>query len=476
MFLKFEAISIHSEVYVNSVKVAEESCGSTQIFVEITDFIEENRQVCLAVLSDNNTREGWWYEGGGIFGHTYLIVAPSSYIEHNSPYAVPKKGNDSWNLYVEAKAVGGLRAVCEVAELGLKAECDAERKLCFEFTGINPELWSPENPKLYKLVVTLFDKDGISDKEEINIGFRECIFNPDNGFYLNGQNRKIKGICMHNDHAGVGIAMRDGIMEYRLKKLKEMGCDAIRTSHNPYVPEFYDLCDRMGFLVMDEVRHFSFTQECLSQLEKFVKRDRNHPSVIMWSIFNEENLQCTVRGKKIAQSMMRLIKSLDNTRPVGEWFDISQEEVVTIKNSDGSPKVVQKRKKRTFNTDPETFCGGINVVLSFLKHKYADKQIVLMTPIHRAFATFGNENIQYDEMYSNNIGLFIDDYVEKIREASSVWATEIIDLYSSGGLFPLFDEGAHYFSNAETDRLHPGTDGHRRIADVIKSKLNVIDF
>lgn len=168
--------------------------------------------------------------------------------------------------------------------------------------------------------------------------------------------------------------------------------------------------------------------------------------------------------------------NFNSSIPIGKWFDVSQEEVAVVKNADGSPKVVQKRKKRTFNTDPETFCGGINAVLSFLKHKYADKQIVLMTPIHRAFATFGNENIQYDETYSNNIGLFIDDYVEKIREASSIWATEIIDLYSSSGLFPLFDEGAHYFSNVETDRLHPGTDGHMRIADVIKSKLNEIDF
>lgn len=315
VFLRFDAISIHSQIYVNSVKVAEESCGSTGIYVEITDFIEENRQICVAVSADNYTREGWWYEGGGIFGHTYLIVTSDSYIEHNSLYAVPRKVNDGWNLCVEAKAAGGTRAVCEVAELGLKAECGADN-ICFDFSGITPELWSPENPKLYKLTLTLFEGDNATDIEEINIGFRECVFHAEKGFFLNGERRKLKGICMHNDHAGVGIALTDGLMEYRLKKLKQMGCDAIRTSHNPYLPEFYDLCDRMGFLVMDEVRHFSSTKECLLQLEKFVKRDRNHPSVIMWSIFNEENLQCTVRGRKIAKSMMRLIKSLDASRPI----------------------------------------------------------------------------------------------------------------------------------------------------------------
>ena len=142
-----------------------------------------------------------------------------------------------------------------------------------------------------------------------------------------------------------------------------------------------------------------------------------------------------------------------------------------LKNIDNSPACIQKRKKRSFNMDISTLCVSINSVLSFLKHNYADKKIVLMTPLHRAYATLGRKNIQHNELYSNSIDLFIHDYVLKIREAASFLSTELIDLHSKSGLYPLFDESTHYFANFDTDRLHLGKEGHMRIANAIKSKL-----
>lgn len=157
--------------------------------------------------------------------------------------------------------------------------------------------------------------------------------------------------------------------------------------------------------------------------------------------------------------------------PLGQWYDETEETVVAQRNNDGTPKIEQKRIKRSFNFSTETFRGAINTVMSYLRHNYATKQIVLMTPIHRAFAAFAPDNIQYNELYSNEIGLFIGDYVETVREASSIWSTELIDLHRISGLFPLYDESAGYFLNFDTDRLHPNQAGNRRMATAIASKL-----
>jgi beta-galactosidase len=169
---------------------------------------------------------------------------------------------------------------------------------------------------LYELKVKLINDGVLYDEEIIKIGFREIEFNKDSGFFINGKNEKLKGVCLHHDHAGVGVAVDKNILRYRLKKLKDMGCNAIRTSHNPQSPEFYDLCDELGFYVMNEVRHFSSTENGLGELTDFVKRDRNHPCVILWSLFNEEPLQCSAIGEKIINTMIKTLHKYDRTRPV----------------------------------------------------------------------------------------------------------------------------------------------------------------
>jgi len=176
------------------------------------------------------------------------------------------------------------------------------------------KLWTPDTPHLYRLAVQL----GSNDAVDVTFGIRTLRFDAATGFFLNGQPLKIKGMCNHQDHAGVGAALPDSLQDFRIGLLKKMGTNAYRTSHNPPTPELLDACDRLGMLVMDETRMMDASDEGLLQLERLIRRDRNHPSVFMWSIGNEEPEQNTERGGRIGASMIRLVKRLDPTRPVTE--------------------------------------------------------------------------------------------------------------------------------------------------------------
>ena len=154
-------------------------------------------------------------------------------------------------------------------------------------------------------------------KSKRSAGFAQSVSTLTKGFFLNDEPLKLQGVCNHQDHAGVGIAVPDSLWEFRLRKLKEMGANAYRSAHNPPSKELLDLCDRMGMMVMDENRHFNASAEYLGQLEWLVRRDRNHPCVILWSLFNEESaLQGTEQGKEMVRRMMAAVKRLDATRPV----------------------------------------------------------------------------------------------------------------------------------------------------------------
>jgi beta-galactosidase len=180
----------------------------------------------------------------------------------------------------------------------------------------NPKLWSVDEPNLYTLRTTV-KKDGVvTDEVTTHCGFRTIRFDADKGFFLNDQPLKIKGTCNHIDHAGVGVAVPDALWEFRLRKLKEMGSNAVRCSHNPPSAEFLDACDRLGMLVMDENRNFNPAPEYMEQLDWMVQRDRNHPSIILWSVFNEEPMQSTEQGYEMVRRMSAAVKKLDTTRPV----------------------------------------------------------------------------------------------------------------------------------------------------------------
>ena len=201
----------------------------------------------------------------------------------------------------------------------------------------NPALWSLEAPDLYILNIKLSDApdtlfrreirpDEYHDEVTVPFGIRTIKFDKDKGFFLNGKPVKIQGTCNHQDFAGVGIAMPDSLLEWRIKKLKAMGSNAYRGSHNPVAPELLDACDRLGMLVMDENRHLGDTYspktspdtpaDDLSDLKEMVVRDRNHPSIIIWSMCNEEGIQGSEAGAKIFAAMKKVTDELDGTRPI----------------------------------------------------------------------------------------------------------------------------------------------------------------
>ncbi len=187
----------------------------------------------------------------------------------------------------------------------------------FKIVNDPPVLWSPETPKLYKLVTTVSVGDKIIDQKETEFGIRTVAFDPNNGFLLNGRHYELQGTCNHQDMAGVGVALPDALQTFRVLKLKEFGCNAIRTSHNPPTPELLDACDHLGMLVMDESRLLGSDSENLRKWDDQICRDRNHACVAIWSIGNEEfSVQSTPQGGNVARTMQDHVQRLDPTRPV----------------------------------------------------------------------------------------------------------------------------------------------------------------
>jgi beta-galactosidase len=187
-------------------------------------------------------------------------------------------------------------------------------------------LWSIETPHLYKLVSIIKRGSKSLDQTETPFGIRTIRFDLEKGVFLNGKPVKIQGTCNHQDFAGVGVAVPDTLEYWRVKKLKEMGANAWRMSHNPPTPELLDACDELGMLVMDENRHLGNSSSVLEEVASLVQRDRNHPSVIMWSMCNEESRQGSAEGTRIFSAMMEVVRRCDPTRPIssamnGGWLE-----------------------------------------------------------------------------------------------------------------------------------------------------------
>jgi beta-galactosidase len=181
----------------------------------------------------------------------------------------------------------------------------------------SPDLWAPETPKLYRLLTEVESARKVVDRVETEFGIRTVAFDADKGFLLNGKPYLIKGTCNHQDHAGVGTALPDRLQYFRIAKLKEMGSNAYRTAHHPPTPELLTACDHLGMLVMDENRLLGSDPTHLGWLAELVRRDRNHPSVVIWSLANEEwTVQEAEVGARVAATMQDLVRSLDPTRPI----------------------------------------------------------------------------------------------------------------------------------------------------------------
>jgi beta-galactosidase len=330
--LQFGGIATQATIWVNGSVVARNFSGYNAIVADITPFARFGDELnVIAVRVDATAMEGWWYEGAGIYRHAWLARRAPVSIATDGVHCDPRLIDGRWQVPVavalesvaaQEETVSVEAILCdknggELVSNSVQASIAPLSSSTASFTldvGA-PRLWSVDAPVLYTVKVRLSGPSGV-DRREISIGFRTIAFDAARGFLLNGRPVKLKGVCLHQDHAGVGVAVPDALLAWRLGRLKAMGCNAIRCSHNAMAEEFYALCDRMGFLVMDENRQFNPAREELSQLQWLVRAHRNHPSIILWSVFNEEPMQGTKAGVEMVRRMKAAVRSLDDSRPV----------------------------------------------------------------------------------------------------------------------------------------------------------------
>ena len=333
--LQFDGIFRNDRVWFNGFYMGTEPSGyATQVY-DVTEYVNYGGDNLICVRADATLEEGWFYEGAGIYRDAWLMksaavgVAPFG----TFVYADLKQPYDKVTIYVETEVNNHSLTTqqCEVSHRLLDADgrevaksesstimLRAKQTLNSQPLTLNlntPHLWSPADPYLYKVETTVKVDGRVTDVYETTTGIRDIEFDADRGFLLNGQPLKLKGVNMHQDHAGVGAAIPDALQAWRIKQLKKMGCNAYRASHNPMTPALLDICDREGILVIDENRLTGINEEHLRLLERMIKRDRNHPSVILWSNGNEEwGMENTIQGTRIAAAMREYTHLLDPTR------------------------------------------------------------------------------------------------------------------------------------------------------------------
>ncbi|MGI6254977.1 MAG: glycoside hydrolase family 2 TIM barrel-domain containing protein [Acutalibacter sp.] len=331
VYLQFDGVFRASQLFVNQFYVGSHLSGYTEALYDITDFLTPGGDNLIALRVDARLGEGWYYEGGGIYRPVWLILADPVSIDHHGVWAKAELDLERDEALLTIRTTVSNRSgepVEATVSHRLQAPNGQEtqlpgKKVALEgwdtqtvehtLTLPHPQRWDLDTPQLYTLESLV---DGNPDTST-TFGVRHIRFDKDHGFYLNGRPVKLKGVCCHQDHGGLGVAIPDGIWEYRIRKLKEMGCNAYRCSHHPASPALLDACDRLGILVMDENRLLSSSQEDLGQLRQLVLCGRNHPSVILWSIGNEEShIQFTPQARQIAATMRNVIRSLDDSRPV----------------------------------------------------------------------------------------------------------------------------------------------------------------
>lgn len=323
LVLGFEGVSTRCIVYLNGTEIFHNTSGYTPFEMDITDIAYfENVPNTLAVFVDATIWEGWWYEGAGIYRSVWLEMMHPVHIDRDSVFLNPKEQEDgSFVVAIEAEIENATSEVqrgklqCYLTspngqkELVWETEKQSfdsdQTKVKGSFLKKEPLLWDVKHPNVYEVEMILLlegaKEEEIIDSVQTVCGFRTITFDAKKGFFLNHKPVKLFGTCNHQDFGGIGVAVPANLWEYRIEKLKAMGSNAYRCAHGMPADELIEACDRMGMLVLDENRNFSTSVEAVGQLETLVKRHRNHPSVILYSIFNEEPLEGTLQGMRMAK-------------------------------------------------------------------------------------------------------------------------------------------------------------------------------
>lgn len=332
--IEFDGIFRNSTVWVNGHLMGNHLSGYTPSNYDLTDVVRygnEGKNVIL-VKADASEYEGWWYEGAGIYRHVWLIKTNRLHVDRFGTYITTPQVSDAEavvsirttlkNEYRETKKFTLVSKIVGNNGIVIHTKTSSDSIPAFSQIEIpqqglikNPLLWSPETPNLYKVFTEVVENSIVVDTYETTFGVRTVEVNK-NGVFLNGKLYPVKGTCNHQDFAGIGVALPDKVNWYKLKLLKEVGSNAYRCSHHPPTPALLDMCDSMGLLVLDENRFLSASENGIKDLTSMLYRDRNHPSVFMWSMENEEWIQGTVMGARILETMVATTHKIDPTRKV----------------------------------------------------------------------------------------------------------------------------------------------------------------
>ncbi len=393
--IEFDGIFRNSTVYVNGHYLGNHQSGYTPSNYDLTDVLRygnEGKNVIL-VKVDASECEGWWYEGAGIYRHTWFVETDRLHVDRFGTYITTPDVSDKEavvsikttlkNEYKTAKNVMLVSKIVDNKGLVFDTKTSTVSIPSFDQTEIaqsglikKPLLWSPETPTLYKVLTEVSENGKIVDTYETTFGVRTVEINR-NGVFLNGKLYPVKGTCNHQDFAGIGVALPDKINYYKLKLLKEMGSNGYRCSHHPPTPELLDMCDILGLLVLDENRYLSSSDEGLKDLSAMLYRDRNHPSVFIWSMENEEAIQGTVTGARILETMVTTTHKIDSTRKVTAAMNHARND------------------------------GGYGDVLDVLGYNYGDKQLAYVKdkeahPDRVMFCTEGTSFVSTRGEYVNS--------------------------------------------------------------------------
>ncbi|RED26790.1 beta-galactosidase [Flavobacterium cutihirudinis] len=332
--LKFDGVFRNSKVFFNGYYLGTEESGYNGFEYDVTAYVNYGGENTIVVRADASMEEGWFYEGAGIYRHVYLQKTNPVHVALNGTYVTSEIKDNNAEVTAEVTLInkGNYKGSIEIFQTVFDAsnkqittvsenvsapEFYKTNTKALKLTIKNPLLWDIDSPNLYRLVTELKQNGKTIDYYETPFGIRTIKFDPENGFFLNGKPLKLKGTNNHQDHAGIGTALPDELQYYRIQKLKEMGSNAYRCSHHPPTPELLEACDKLGMLVIDETRLMGINDYHLNDLERMMKRDRNHPSIFCWSVGNEEwNIEGNIVGERITNVMQDFAKSIDATRPV----------------------------------------------------------------------------------------------------------------------------------------------------------------
>lgn len=402
--IEFEGIYRNAQVFCNGFFLGTEPSGyATQIY-NITDYLNYGGDNVITVRADASLEEGWFYEGAGIYRHTYLNKTNRIHVASFGTFVTTALSGNKARINVSTtitnddseKASITIKQIIYNMEgkqissatsspllLSSRQNHSVEQVLSVD----SPIYWNLDNPYRYFLYTEIYKENRLIDSYPTRFGIRDIKFDASRGFLLNGKSIKLKGTNLHQDHAGVGTAIPDELWAYRIKRLKDMGSNAIRCSHNPASPTMLDLCDSLGMLVIDENRSMGINEAQIGLLKRMIERDRNHPSIILWSIGNEEwAIEGNDAGRRIAYTMSEYVHRIDSTRPTTagnaggriliEGLDVQGYNYIAQNDIDGLHSTHPDWKG--VGTEETSGCGTRNVY-------YTDSIRGWMAPINREY-------------------------------------------------------------------------------------------